>query len=740
MKRKSRIVVFFLVIMIFAGIIGATTQGVAKNIQLGLDLKGGFEILYDVIPPEGQAVDNDVLLATVRSLEKRINVLGVSEPRIDIEGDNRIRVQLAGVTDQGKAREILSTEANLTFRDVNDKVLMTGADLKEGGASQSFNETNQPNIIVQFKDAKKFQQTSEHILDLAPENVLVIWLDFEEGVDSYKASIQLDEPKYLSAASVNQVFTQDSVSIEGNFTVEEAKQLADLLNAGSLPVELHEVYSTSVAAQFGEQSLEKTIFAGVIGVAFIFLFMLFVYRLPGLISVVSLSVYIYLVLLIFDWMNAVLTLPGVAALILGVGMAVDSNIITFERIKDELRLGKSVISAFRAGNKRSLATILDANLTTLIAAGVLYYFGTSAVKGFATMLIVSTLLVFLTNVFLTRLLLGLLVQSRILNGKIGWFAVKKKDVLGLDFKGTMPTPYDRFDFVSMGKKFCMIIVAVLVIGIGWLAIFKLNLGIDFVSGSRFEMITESTVTKEQIEKDFAGYEQELVDISINGDGHVTARFKDEFSKEDIEQLKQYFTDKYGSDPNISTVSPEVGKQLVKNAIVSAIIASIGIIIYIAFRFEFFFGIGAIASLIHDALFIIIFFSVFKIEVDVTFIAAVLTIIGYSVNDTIGTFDRIRENLARTPKVRGYEDLKIIVNDSLRQTLTRSLNTIITVLVAAVSLWIFGSEAIRNFSLALVIGLVAGTFSSLFVAAQIWLWLKTRQLKKKGPQINPETNV
>lgn len=740
MKRKSRIVVFFLVIMIFAGIIGATTQGVAKNIQLGLDLKGGFEILYDVIPPEGQAVDNDVLLATVRSLEKRINVLGVSEPRIDIEGDNRIRVQLAGVTDQAKAREILSTEANLTFRDVNDKVLMTGADLKEGGASQSFNETNQPNIIVQFKDAKKFQQTSEHILDLAPENVLVIWLDFEEGVDSYKASIQLDEPKYLSAASVNQVFTQDSVSIEGNFTVEEAKQLADLLNAGSLPAELHEVYSTSVAAQFGEQSLEKTIFAGVIGVAFIFLFMLFVYRLPGLISVVSLSVYIYLVLLIFDWMNAVLTLPGVAALILGVGMAVDSNIITFERIKDELRLGKSVISAFRAGNKRSLATILDANLTTLIAAGVLYYFGTSAVKGFATMLIVSTLLVFLTNVFLTRLLLGLLVQSRILNGKIGWFAVKKKDVLGLDFKGTMPTPYDRFDFVSMGKKFCMIIVAVLVIGIGWLAIFKLNLGIDFVSGSRFEMITESTVTKEQIEKDFAGYEQELVDISINGDGHVTARFKDEFSKEDIEQLKQYFTDKYGSDPNISTVSPEVGKQLVKNAIVSAIIASIGIIIYIAFRFEFFFGIGAIASLIHDALFIIIFFSVFKIEVDVTFIAAVLTIIGYSVNDTIVTFDRIRENLARTPKVRGYEDLKIIVNDSLRQTLTRSLNTIITVLVAAVSLWIFGSEAIRNFSLALVIGLVAGTFSSLFVAAQIWLWLKTRQLKKKGPQINPETNV
>ena len=198
-------------------------------------------------------------------------------------------------------------------------------------------------------------------------------------------------------------------------------------------------------------------------------------------------------------------------------------------------------------------------------------------------------------------------------------------------------------------------------------------------------------------------------------------------------MKTYFSDEYGSDPNISTVSPEVGKQLVKNALISVIIASIGIIIYIAFRFEFFFGIGAILSLIHDALFIIIFFSIFRLEVDVTFIAAVLTIIGYSVNDTIVTFDRIRENLAGTKKIRGYDDLKFIVNTSIRQTLTRSINTIVTVLFAAIALWIFGSEAIRNFSLALVIGLVAGTFSSMFVAAQIWLWLKTKQLAKKGEQ-------
>lgn len=737
MGRKGRIFAFFLVIMIFAGVIATTTQGVAKNIQLGLDLKGGFEILYKVKPAtDGQKINNETLLATVQALEKRINVLGVSEPKIDIEGTDQIRVQLAGVTDQAKAREILSTEAKLTFRDVEDTVLMSGADLKEGGASQSFDQTNRPNIVVQFKDAKKFQATSEHILNMAPNNLMVIWLDFEEGVDSFKAESAKEAPKYLSAATVNQVFTQDSVSIEGNFTIEEAKQLADLLNAGSLPVELEETYSTSVAAQFGAQSLEKTIFAGAIAIACIFLFMVFVYRVPGLISVVSLSVYIYLTLLIFDWMNAVLTLPGIAALVLGVGIAVDSNIITFERIKDELRLGKSVISAFRAGNKRSLATILDANLTTLIAAGVLYYFGTSAVKGFATMLIVSTLMVFLTNVFLTRLLLGLLVQSRALNGKLGWFNVKKKDVLGLDFKGTVPTPYDKIDFVHWGKRFSIMIVIVLVIGIGWLSIFKLNLGIDFVSGSRFEMVTEQTVTKADLKETFKGYGQELKDVSIN-DGHVTARFKGEFSKEDIQEIKTYFTEKYGSDPNISTVSPEVGKQLVKNAIFSVLIASIGIIIYIAIRFEFFFGVSAIVALVHDALFIIILFSVFKLEVDITFIAAVLTIIGYSVNDTIVTFDRIRENLALTKKIRGYDDLKIIVNDSIRQTLTRSIHTIVTVLFAAVALWIFGSEAIRNFSLALVIGLVAGTFSSMFIAAQLWLWLKAGRLKRKGSIVSED---
>lgn len=225
---------------------------------------------------------------------------------------------------------------------------------------------------------------------------------------------------------MNQEINSSDVQIEGKFTVQEAKDLASILNAGALPVKLTEKYSTSVSAQFGEQALNETVFAGIVGIAFIFLFMLFYYRLPGLIAVITLSAYIYITLQVFDWMGAVMTLPGIAALILGVGMAVDANIITYERIKEELKLGKSVRSAFRSGNRRSFATIFDANLTSIIAGGVLFFFGTSSVKGFATMLILSILTSFITAVFLSRFLLGLLVESRYLDRRKGWFGVRQK--------------------------------------------------------------------------------------------------------------------------------------------------------------------------------------------------------------------------------------------------------------------------------------------------------------------------
>jgi SecD/SecF fusion protein len=749
MVKRGRIVAFFLLLVLIGSSIGVFTGPITKDIKLGLDLQGGFEVLYEVTPiNEGSTIDRDTLVSTVSALNKRVNVLGVSEPNIQIEGEDRIRVQLAGVDDQARARELLSTEAHLSFRDVNDKLLMDGSSLAEGGASQSFDPNNRPSVALTLRSASEFADVTRQVMEMGPgQNLMVIWLDFEEGVDSYAAEAQKSDPKYLSAATVEQVFNDTSVQIQGNFTLESAKELADLLDAGSLPVELTEIYSTSVGAKFGETALQKTVFAGILGISAILLFMLVVYRLPGLVAVLTLSAYIFLILLVFELMNGVLTLPGIAALILGVGMAVDANIITYERIKEELKLGKSAMSAFRAGNRNSLSTILDANITTLLAAGVMFVYGTSSVKGFATMLIVSILLSFLTAVLGTRLLLGLWVSSRALNNKPHLFGVKKSDVLDInttDENTEPPNRYSNWDFVKHRKKFFLFSGAMIVVGIILLAAFRLNLGIDFASGTRVEILSETSLTAEEITEELSsiGYEPRDVVLAGNSREIAVARYVDDFSQAEIAEIKNHMEEKYGSEPSVSTVSPTVGQELARNAFFAVMIAAIGIIIYVTIRFEWLFALAAIVALFHDAFFIVAFFSLVRLEVDITFIAAVLTIVGYSINDTIVTFDRIRENLKRKKRVKTFDDLAEVVNRSLQQTFVRSINTVATVMIAVVALLIFGSESITNFSVALLVGLVVGTYSSLFIAAQLWLIWKHKQLSKpkKAPVEDPEPEV
>ncbi|HLT74764.1 MAG TPA: protein translocase subunit SecD, partial [Ohtaekwangia sp.] len=420
MKARGRIIAFFLLVIVLIGIIGTTSLPIAKDIRLGLDLQGGFEVLYEVETLDGKEVTEKVLTDTTDALMNRINVLGVSEPVIQIEGDNRIRVQLAGVEDQSSARELLSTEANLTFRDAQDNLLLSGNDLKQGGATGTFDQNGNPIVTLELNDPGKFAEVTEEVSQMpAPDNVLVIWLDFEEGVDSFAEERMKADPKFVSAPSVQQRISSPSVEISGAFTVEETQNLAGILNAGALPVSLTEIYSTSVGAQFGEQALDQTIVAAAVGISLVLLFMLVYYRLPGMVAVVTLSTYVYLILLVFEWIGGVLTLPGIAAIMLGVGMAVDANIITYERIREEMRVGKSVQEAFKVGARSSFSAIIDANITTLLAAIVLFYFGTSSVKGFATLLIISILVSFLTAVWGSRLLLGLWVHSGVLDNKFG---------------------------------------------------------------------------------------------------------------------------------------------------------------------------------------------------------------------------------------------------------------------------------------------------------------------------------
>ncbi|QUG42207.1 protein translocase subunit SecDF [Psychrobacillus sp. INOP01] len=740
MKTRGRIVAFLLLLVIFAGTISPTVTGVLNNIKLGLDLQGGFEVLYQVNElKDGQEITEDVVADTASALTSRIDVLGVSEPSIQIEDGNRIRVQLAGVDDQSSARELLSTQANLTFRDSNDNIMLDGMDLKESGAKAAFDQQGQPIVTLELKDANKFAEiTSEIAAKPAPDNVLVIWLDFEEGVDSYKeeALKPVEEQKFTSAPRVSQRINSDSVEISGAFTVDETKHLSGILNAGALPVELEEIYSTSVGAQFGEEALKSTILASIIGIAAIFIFMIGYYRLPGVIAVLSLVVYIFLILVIFDWINGVLTLPGIAAIVLGVGMAVDANILTYERVREELRVGKSVKKAFDAGAKESFTAIFDANITTLLAAAVLFFFGTSSVKGFATLLIISILVIFITAVWASRILLGLLVHSGYFDNKPGWFGIPKKrmhapeeEVDTLD----LTTKFDRFDFVHSRKIFYIASITLTIAGIIILSVFKLNLGIDFSSGTRVQIESTQPLTQAIVTEKIESIGLPSDDIVISGENGNSAvvRYKDDFTQEEVKTLKTEMTEQFGVEPAVSTVSDTVGKELVKNALKALMFAALGIVIYVAFRFEWRMGLASIVSLLHDAFLMVTVFSILRLEVDITFIAAVLTIVGYSINDTIVTFDRIRENLHRSAKITSEDELATIVNKSLRQTLGRSVNTVLTVILVVVALLLFGAEGIRNFSIALLIGLLAGTYSSIYIAAQIWFDLKVKEMRKNG---------
>ncbi|EJD5707056.1 protein translocase subunit SecDF [Staphylococcus pseudintermedius] len=738
MKKVSRLITFILlVVLLFAGM-SATYKSVIKNVNLGLDLQGGFEVLYQVNPlGDGEKIDNTAVQSTAKTLERRVNVLGVSEPKIQVEDQNRIRVQLAGVQDQNQARKILSSQANLTIRDADDKVLLTGKDLVQGSAKQEFKQnTNQPAVTFKLKDSDKFKKVTEEI-SKKQENVMVVWLDFEKG-DSYEKEKTKEDPKFISAASVNQPINSTNVEISGGFQgekgISEAKQIADLLNSGSLPVELKEIYSTSVGAQFGQDALDKTINASMIGIGIIFLFMLLFYRLPGIVAVITLTTYIYLTMVAFNFISGVLTLPGLAALVLGVGMAVDANIIMYERIKDEIRIGRTLKQAYKKANKSSFITILDANLTTVLAAAVLFFFGESSVKGFATMLLLAILMSFVTAVFLTRVLLSLVVHSNVFKKKLWWFGVKQSQIHDIN-KGydvhELSTPYDKVDFMKWAKPLFALSGVVIVAGVIILAIFKLNLGIDFTSGTRVDLQSNQKLTQAQVEKTMESIDLKPNQLSIGGSNNENAsmQFKRDLNKDEVAKVTDTLKSQYGKEPSVNTVSPVIGQELAKNAMLAVIIASIGMIIYISLRFEWRMGIASIISLLHDAFTIIAVFSLFRLEVDITFIAAVLTIIGYSINDTIVTFDRVREMLSKIKVITKEDQIDYIVNSSIRQTLTRSINTVLTVVIVVIALLVLGASSIFNFSLALLIGLLSGVYSSIIIAVPLWGMLKKRELRK-----------
>lgn len=706
-NKKFRLSIILISIIVIISL--CLVKPIIDGFNYGLDLKGGFEVLYLVESlEEGEEVSSSDLTSTYKAIRNRIDTLGVSEPEISIEGD-KIRVKLPGVTDEKTARERLSTPAVLTFRNTSNEELMNASVLKSPGASLDYDKTTaKPVVALAIKDNDTFYKVTKAISE-TEDQLITIWLDFEEGDSFSPETCGRGNTKCVSYATVGEAFS-GNVIIKGNFSEEEAQELIDYINSGSLPTKLTEISTKTVDASFGANTLSMIGLAGIITLVIIMAVMIFFYRFAGLVSACSLLFYIALVLLIFNLIDGVLTLPGIAALILGIGMAVDSSIITNEKIKEEVINGKKLATAFKDGNKRSLISLIDANITTFIAALVLFIFGESTVKGFATMLMLTIVVTMITMVFINRYIMNCIIDSKV-------FDKKEETLLGKLTK-TKERKYLKVSKYNIG-----VIVTIIVVGLIMLFTKGLSLGIDFKGGSSLDITSETAIDKNVVNTILEDYN--IVETSSISSNEQYYKIEEVLSQNEITDVKSEL-DKVGYKSTISVISNIVKKDLTINAIKSLIIASLAVLVYIAIRFTFSYGLSSIVAIITDVLITIGLFIIFRIEINFIFVAAILTIIGYSINDTIIVFDMIRDKMHEE---NANEKLEEIVTESIRLSLKRNILTSITTLTAIIILLAMGISSIRGFNIAVLFGLLAGTFSSLFLAPYIWFKIQRFNVKR-----------
>lgn len=725
--KKGKFIIYMSILLIITITCSYFLKPLINKINFGLDLQGGFEVLYEVAPlKEEDELTKDMLYSTYKSILKRIDVLGVSEPVITIEGDNHIRVKLAGIENINDARETISSTAVLSFRDYYDNLLLTSSVLG-GQAKVTQDEYGTPAVSLKIKDTSAFYEATKKVKNMT-KNIMVIWLDYDEKTDSYakeEKKCGTATSHCLSGARVEQAFASD-VIIQGSFTKEEATKLVELINSGALPTKLTEISSKTVEASFGEESLNKTLLAGIIGMILVIILLIIIYRFSGLIAGIGLIIYTFISFLIFYLINGVLTLPGIAAMLLGIGMAVDANVITFERIKENLLTGKNLKEAYEIGNKSSFSSIIDANITTFIAAIIMFILGQSSVKGFATMLIINIIVTIIVMVYLVKYIIKILVNTNIFNNHLGIFIginkhkiTKSKEII---------IPNKKISISNHQKRYFITTTILLLVGIISFLITGANYGIDFTGGTSITINKNTDTTIKDIESYLESSSYHIEKSSIS-DNDINITIKEILTKEQINELTTHLHDDYKLDSNIYVVSKIVKQELVKNAIKSIIISMIGIIIYVAIRFQFNYAISGIIALIHDIAITYLFFALFKIEIDSIFIAGILTIIGYSINDTIVTFDIIRETYKTKykNKITKEQDLNTLVDESIRRTLYRNILTTITTIIPVISMMIFGSKEILTFNISLLVGFIAGAYSSIFISNLIWLNLEKRKI-------------
>ena len=745
--KKKNFIIGTIIVLIITFICCYFISPLINKINFGLDLQGGFEVLYEVEPLNSEdELTNDMLYSTYKAILKRIDVLGVSEPEITIEGDNRIRIKLAGIKNANDARNTISSTAVLSFRDANDNLLLT-SDVLGGEARVGQDEYNRPAVSLKIKNTDAFYEATKKVKNMT-NNVMVIWLDYDETTDSYRNEQRKAEngrggcgtssSHCLSAALVERAFASD-VIIQGSFTKEEVTSLVELINSGALPTKLNEISSRTVEAAFGANSLTKTLTAGVIGIICVIILMITFYRFSGFIASFGLVLYTFMTFGIFYLIDGVLTLPGIAAMLLGIGMAVDANVICFERVKEHLLIGKSLSEAYDLGNKSSFTSIIDANVTTIIAAIIMFILGESSVKGFATMLIITIITTIIIMVYLVKFILKLFVKTHIFDDKLGLFIGINKDKIKKD--KNIHIPFEKLNIVKHRMKFIGVTLVLLVVGVIIFLTTGANYGVDFSGGTSITIASPKSNTETVVTNLLKDDNYNIEKTSIS-DKELTIIISEVLEKESITNLTSTLKDEHNLNSDIYVVSKVVKQELVKNAVKSLLIASIGIIIYIAVRFRFNYAISGIVALIHDVLFTFLFFSIFKIQIDSIFIAAILTIIGYSINDTIVTFDIIRETYKSKYKnsIIDPKEIDELVNTSIRRTLTRTILTTITTIIPVIILLFFGSREIVTFNIALLVGFIAGTYSSIFVSNMLWAFLEKKRIMKPKKEDDDDDEV
>ena len=702
--------VLFMVIRGF----GWDRVGAMSSIGLGLDLRGGVSVTYEAVEENPSA---EAMSDTIRKIQTRVEEFS-TESQVYQEGVNRITIDIPGQKDADAVLEELGKPGTLVFcTDANDAdgtKVIDGNDVVNAQVMVDSENNYLVQLTLSEEGTAKFSEATK---DLAgTDKPLYIMYDGEK----------------ISSPTVKEELNTATPVIEGDFTYEQANYLASYIRIGALPVELRELRSQVVGANLGSQAISTSLIAALIGLALVCVIMIVLFRMPGFVASCSLVFYTALMVAILSLFHEeiTLTLPGIAGIILGIGMAVDANVIIFSRIKEEIGLGNSVANAIHAGFKKALSAVVDGNVTTLIAAIVLFIFGTGPVRGFAITLAIGIVLSMFTSLVVSRILIKGLYAIGL--SDTNWYGEKKKAVAK--------------NFLGKRGIFFAISGAAILIGVAFMIIhgvktYPLNYSLDFVGGTSTDVLFNETRSVEELETEVkpliadAIGSSDVVLTPVVGSSEVIIKTQ-ELTTVQREAMYQVLQDEFGVDTSkitFESISGTVSAEMARSAIISIILAAIAMLLYIWIRFrDVRFASSSVLALIHDVLVVLAGYAIFRWTVGNTFIACMLTLVGYSINATIVIFDRIRENQKELGQTA---DLKEVVNLSITQTLGRSIYTSLTTFVMVVVLFIFGVSAIREFALPLMVGIVVGGYSSVCLAGAIWYFFKTKIGGKKAADKN-----